>query len=167
MIYDTQKQDVLPVPPKVLILGVGNLLLTDDGFGVHVIHSLNDVAFPNNIQCREAGTVSHALLPLFHDVDLLLIVDVVLAGAAPGSIFRFSPEDIQAQSKNTLSLHQISLLEVLQMAALTGKKPKTIILAVQPEDVSSWSMELTDELKPVLPKVRQLIFDELTKALAW
>lgn len=62
-----------------------------------------------------------------------------------------------------VSLHQISLIDVLTMAELTGGKPKTVIIGVQPKDVSTWSLELTEPVKAVLPKVKELIFEELKK----
>ncbi len=148
-------------PQKVLILGVGNLLLTDDGFGVHFINSLRAIDFPQNIFVLEAGTVSHQLIPLLHEIDHLIVVDVVEAGDVPGSLFRFSPDDMKFPAEQKVSLHQISLIDVLNMAELTGGKPQTIIIGVQPKDVSSWSTELSDELRAVIPKVKDLVFEEL------
>lgn len=153
-------------PRKVLILGVGNILLGDDGFGVHLINSLADTPFPPNVQVLEAGTVSHQLIPLFRELDHLIIIDVVEAGDTPGSLFRFSPEDLQYTKEQMVSLHQISLVDVLTMAELTGGKPKTVIIAVQPKDVSNWSLELTEPVKAVIPKVKELIFEELKKIQA-
>jgi hydrogenase maturation protease len=152
--------------PRVLILGVGNLLLTDDGLGVHVINSLKESVFPKNVTLLEAGTVSHQLITELHKVDLLIVVDVVEAGDVPGAIFKFSPDDLHYTSVQRTSLHQISLIDVLQMTELTGKKPKTIIIAVQPKDVSSWSLELSPEVKAIIPKVKELIFEELKQAAA-
>ncbi len=153
-------------PPKVLILGVGNLLLKDDGFGVHFIKSLRAVDFPSNISVLEAGTVSHQLLPLLHEIDHLIVVDVVEAGDTPGSLFRFSPDDMKFPSEQKVSLHQISLIDVLNMAELTGGKPQTIIIGVQPKDVSSWSTDLSDELTTVIPRVKELVIEELRKIRA-
>ncbi len=150
-------------PPKVLILGVGNLLLTDDGFGVHFINSLRAIDFPPNLSVLEAGTVSHQLIPLLHEIGHLIVVDVVEAGDIPGSLFRFSPDDMKFPAEQKVSLHQISLIDVLNMAELTGRKPKTTIIGVQPKDVTSWSVEMSDELKTVIPKVQDLVFDELRK----
>ncbi|RJQ39384.1 MAG: hydrogenase maturation protease [Nitrospiraceae bacterium] len=150
-------------PPKVLILGVGNLLLKDDGFGVHLIKDFEGARFPENIRILEAGTVSHQLIPLFHEIDYLIVIDAVEAGDVPGSIFRFSPDDINFKSEQKLSLHQISLTDVLQMAALTGAKPKTVIIAVQPKDISEWGIELSDEVRRAMPKVKELVFEELEK----
>jgi len=135
----------------------------DDGFGVHLINALRDIKFPKNVQVLEAGTVSHQLIPLLHTIDYLIVVDVIEAGDVPGSLFRFSPDDLQFKTEQQLSLHQISLIDVLHMAELTGRKPKTVIIGVQPKDVRSWSLELSDELKAVIPKVKDLIFEELKK----
>ncbi len=164
MISDEQLRGGATAPPrKVLILGVGNILLSDDGFGVHLINSLADTPFPPNVQVLEAGTVSHQLIPLFRELDHLIIIDVVEAGDTPGSLFRFSPEDLQFTKEQMVSLHQISLIDVLTMAELTGGKPKTVIIGVQPKDVSTWSLELTEPVKAVIPKVKELIFEELKK----
>jgi len=167
MISDEQLRGGAGAPPrKVLILGVGNILLGDDGFGVHLINSLADTPFPPNVQILEAGTVSHQLIPMFRELDYLIIIDVVEAGDTPGSLFRFSPEDLQFTKEQMVSLHQISLIDVLTMAELTGGKPKTVIIGVQPKDVSNWSLELTEPLKAVIPKVKELLFEELKKIQA-
>lgn len=150
-------------PQKILILGVGNLLLRDDGFGVHLINSLKGVALPDNVELLEAGTVSHQLIPKLHELDHLIVIDVVEAGDTPGALFRFSPDDMNFPVEQKASLHQISLIDVLHMSALTGSKPKTVIIGVQPKDVSSWSMELSDELSAVIPRVQELIFEEVMK----
>ncbi len=153
-------------PPKVLILGVGNLLLRDEGFGVHAIRSLEDSSFPENIKILDAGTISHQLIPLFHSIDYLIVIDVIEAGDKPGSIFKFSPDDVKFRSERMLSLHQMGLIDILQMAELTGAKPKTIIIGIQPKDISSWSLDLSDEIKDAIPKVKDLIFEELRRIKA-
>lgn len=148
----------------ILVLGVGNLLLTDDGFGPHVINALKEKQFPSNVTLLEAGVVSHQLIPLLHETDFLIILDAVEANDTPGSLFKFSPEDMQFKTGQKSSLHQLSLIDVLQMTELTGPKPKTVIIAVQPKDISSWSLELSHEVKSVVPRAIELVMEELTKA---
>ncbi len=161
---DEQLRGGVSTPPrKALILGVGNLLLKDDGFGVHLINSFKDTAFPEHITLLEAGTVSHQLIPLLRETDHLIVIDVVEAGDTPGSLFRFTPDDMNFRSEQKASLHQISLIDVLHMAELTGGKPHTLIIGVQPKDVTSWSLELSDELVAVMPRVRELVMEELRK----
>jgi len=151
------------LPPQVLVLGVGNILLCDDGFGVHMINALHGTELPANTELLEAGTVSHQLIPLFHEIDHLIVIDAVEAGDVPGSIFKFSPDDLRFHSEQKMSLHQISLIDVLQMTAITGRKPQTVIIGVQPKDASSWGLELSSELKAVIPRVKALVLEELGK----
>ena len=164
MISDEKLRGGASAPPrKVLILGVGNLLLQDDGFGVHLINALKNTVLPENVTLLEAGTVSHQLIPMLHEIDRLIVIDVVEAGDTPGSLFRFSPDDMRFSTEQRVSLHQISLIDVLHMAELTGSKPQTVIIGVQPKDTTTWSLELSDELKAVIPRVKELIFEELRK----
>jgi hydrogenase maturation protease len=151
--------------PRILVLGVGNLLLGDDGIGVHLINEFRNTPFPENIKLMDAGTVSHQLICEFHETDYLIVVDAVEAGDTPGSIYRFSPDDINFSSGQKLSLHQMNLVDILQMAEMTGAKPETIVIGVQPKDTSSWSLELSDEVKAVVPKVKDLVIEELKKIM--
>jgi hydrogenase maturation protease len=158
---DEMRGGVNAPPRNVLILGVGNLLLSDDGFGVHVINELRNIPLPPGVTLIEAGIVSHQLIPELHQADLLIFVDAVEAGDTPGSIFRFRPEDMQFMSQLKTSLHEMSLMDVLLMTELTGKRPETVIIAVQPKDVKTCSLELNDEIRGVIPRVIELIFEEL------
>lgn len=151
-------------PGRVLILGVGNLLLGDDGFGIHLVQSLADEPLPPNVQILEAGVVGHHFLPLFREMDRLIVIDAVQAGDTPGSIFRFAPEEVEFHSERMVSLHQIGLIDVLHMAEWTGGRPQTVIIGVQPKNVSSWSLELSDEVRAAIPKVKALIRKELENA---
>ena len=121
------------------------------------------IPLPPNVTLIEAGIVSHQLIPDFHAADLLIFIDAVEAGDTPGSIFRFRPEDMQFMSQLKVSLHDMSLIDVLHMTALTGERPETIIIAVQPKDVRTCSLELNDEVKAAIPKVIDLILEELKK----
>ena len=151
-------------PPKVLVLGVGNLLLKDDGVGVHLINALRDTPFPENVQLIDAGTVSHQLISLFHETDYLILVDAVSANDVPGSLYRFTPDDIDfLQSGYKMSLHEMTLVDILQMAEMTGAKPEAVIIGIQPKDVSSWSLELSDEVQAVVPRVKALVIEELKR----
>jgi len=151
-------------PRKVLILGVGNLLLTDDGFGVHVLTALQKRGVPANVTLLEAGTISHQMILTFGEFDLLIVIDAVLAGDVPGALFRFSPNEMRFMPERKMSLHELSLIDVLNMAELCGGKPETIIIAVQPKDVTSWSLELSEEVKAAIPKTLDLITEELKNA---
>lgn len=146
---------------RIMVLGVGNLLLKDDGIGVHTIRELQQRELPENVTLVEAGTAGHQLLSDFSEVDHLIVVDAVEAGAQAGAIFRFSPDDVPGGRESTTSLHQMSLLEVLEMARVMGSRPQTVIIGVQAADVSPWGTELTPEVAQRLPEVVDAVLAEL------
>ena len=153
-------------PPQVLVLGVGNILFCDNGFGVHMINALYGTELPANTQLLEAGTVSHQLIPLFQEVDHLIVVDAVETGKVPGSVFKLSPDDLHFHLEQNMSPHQISLMDVLEMTAITGKKPQTVIIGVQPKNAGARGLELSNELKAVIPQVKAMVLQELEKIYA-
>ncbi len=153
---------------KIMVLGVGNLILSDEGFGIHVFQELEkkkeELNIPSNVELMDGGTLGLDLLHYVEGIDKLIVVDVIDAGVDPGSIFRFKPADIETQQVRKLSLHQITLFDALSMAEKTEVLPKEIIIiAIQPKELS-WGMELTEEIKSKMPKVIDLVMEEIDKA---
>jgi len=150
--------------PKILILGVGNILLKDEGVGVRAIEKLQrDYKFPSNVEIMDGGTAGLGLLNLFDGVDHLIIVDAIQGNDSPGSLYCFKFEDISANIPKKFSPHQIGILETLTVKKVLGKIPDTTIIAVQPKDCSHWGMELTPEIEDKIPNIIALIIDELKK----
>lgn len=148
---------------KIVVLGVGNILLQDEGVGIHVIQALQKMSLPENIDVIEGGTAGLELLPLIEDYSHMIVVDAVNAGEKPGTLFRFKPDDVTGFPGNIeTSVHQLGLLEVLQMGKLIGKLPDTVIIAVQPKSFD-WGMELTPELQAKMPQIIDLVFKEIEK----
>ncbi|ADG81147.1 hydrogenase maturation protease [Thermincola potens JR] len=148
---------------KIVVLGVGNILLQDEGVGIHVIQALQKMSLPENVDVIEGGTAGLELLPLIEDYSHMIVVDAVNAGEKPGTLFRFKPDDVTGFPGNIeTSVHQLGLLEVLQMGKLIGKLPDTVIIAVQPKSFD-WGMELTPELQAKMPQIIDLVFKEIEK----
>lgn len=151
-----------------MVLGVGNLLLTDEGFGIHVIQELQnrreELGIDSDVQLMDGGTLGLDLLHYIEGLDKLIIIDVVNGGTDPGTIFKFTPKDIETETVRKLSLHQITLMDVLGMAKDIDKEPKeTVIVAIQPKDIENWGMELSEELKAKIPKIIKIVLDELAQ----
>jgi len=156
------------VPPlRITVLGVGNLLLTDEGVGVHVAQALlsGDYEFPPEVEVIEGGTDGFGLLHIITATDYLLIIDAVKGGDEPGAIYRFEVADITA-SVDTFktSVHQISILEVLNFADLVGQKPKTIIFGVEPESTAP-CLELSPCIAAKLPRIIEFVQAEIASLL--
>lgn len=150
-------------PQKIVILGVGNLLLSDEGVGVHVANDLMEINLPPEVSVVEGGTDGFRLLNVITETDRLIVIDAVKGGAEPGSIYRFEIDDVRnCPSGFKTSVHQIGILEVIDLSELIGKKPHTTIIGIEPKSLEM-GMELTPEIKSKVPRIIELIFEELRK----
>ena len=150
-------------PPR-LILGVGNILLRDEGVGVHVISALRDRELPDDVELWDGGTASFDLLDTLTGRRQVIIIDAVRTGSEPGTIFRFTPEDISASREQLTSLHQVGLLETLNVAEclLDSAPEEVIILGIEPKEID-WGLELSAEVEAAVPKVIELVMSELER----
>jgi len=140
-------------------------LRRDEGIGVRVIQALSaDYSFPPNVHLVDGGTAGLRLSPVIESADHLIIIDAVQTGEPPGSIFVFTPETVPARLVPQLSLHELGPLEALALVKATGgKTPETVIIGVEPEDLSPWNDELTPTLQAALPNVVTRVLDQLAR----
>ncbi|HJV64106.1 MAG TPA: HyaD/HybD family hydrogenase maturation endopeptidase [Geomonas sp.] len=143
---------------SVLVLGIGNLLMTDDGIGVRAVQLLSDrYLFPEGVTVVEGGTLGLDLLPQVQDAQRLLIVDAVEAGTAAGSLVRYAGGELPLLPEDRLSPHQIGLKDLLALSAALGCAPEeTVVLGVQPESVAvgiALSAPVEAQLEPLVGKV--------------
>jgi hydrogenase maturation protease len=145
---------------QVTILGVGNILLTDEGIGVYVVKELErNYSFPSNVELYDGGTGGLGLLSLIEKTDHLIIVDSVLVEEPPGTVVKFDFEDLPPRLKRKLSAHETDIIDVLQIAEALDKRPPTTIFGIQPRDISTFSTELS--IKDRIPEIIELILKEL------
>ena len=148
-------------PLKIVVLGVGNLLLSDEGVGVHVANELVKLELPPGVTVVEGGTDGFRLINVITEADRLIVVDAVKGGGAPGSIYRFDINEVQnCPSGFKTSVHQIGILEVINLSGLIGKTPQTTVIGIEPESLEM-GMELSPEIKSKIPRIIELIWDEL------
>jgi len=146
---------------KTAVLGLGNLLLGDEGVGIHVLSRLRERDLPEGVELVEGGTAGIDLLVVFKQAERVVIVDAVRAGGRPGSIYCLRPEDLEAESAVALSLHQLSLRDVLHSASLLGIEPEVVIIGVEPKRIAP-GLELSDELQEALPEVVEVVWAQLS-----
>jgi hydrogenase maturation protease len=153
---------------RIVVLGIGNVLLSDEGVGVHIVNELSKMALPENVRFVDGGTEGFALLDVMEEADALVIVDAVRAGGDPGSIYTFDLDSIQAAPQHLVtSFHQIGLLDVLQVAELLGRRPRTRVVGVEPKTLEI-GLELSPEVKArmqsIVETVLALVREEMSKA---
>ena len=152
---------------KLLVLGVGNLLLTDDGVGVLAAQELMQRDWPANVTVREGGTFTHDIFYSFGGFDHLLVLDVVHAGGEPGCIYELTEEALVENPGQRLSLHDIDLLDSLRMAErYFGSRPRLDILGMEPFDHTTWNIGLSPEVEAAFPRYLELAARRITELAA-
>ncbi|GHT95961.1 hydrogenase expression/formation protein [Betaproteobacteria bacterium] len=144
----------LPPSPRILVLGIGNLLWADEGFGVRAVERFNqDWRFPAQVRLMDGGTQGLYLLPYVQEADALLVFDAVDYGDAPGALREVTGDKVpRFMGAKKMSLHQTGFQEVLAAAALTGRLPQELVLiGVQPEQLEDFGGSLSPSVHARLP----------------
>lgn len=145
----------------VLVMGVGNYLMSDDGIGVHAIHALQRLALPGNIELLDAGTATMSFLNSVSNRRKVVIIDAVKCGNKPGTLYRLSPDDIYLQRKAALSLHQVGIIEAVELSRLVDSATEDIIVyGIEPAKLEC-GMSLSPEVEASLPELIKLVCREL------
>jgi hydrogenase maturation protease len=143
---------------RILVLGIGNLLLSDEAVGVRIIEALEQrFVLPANVEVLDGGTSGMELMEVMADRDHLIVADAVLTGHAPGSVVVLHDEEIPALFTRKISPHQLGLSDVLMALRLTEEFPRRLTLVgVVPESLEpgiGLSPRVTQAIEPALAQV--------------
>ncbi|MCX5707643.1 MAG: hydrogenase maturation protease [Candidatus Omnitrophica bacterium] len=145
------------------IIGCGNLLLKDEGIGVHLIEYLRRVDLPVDVELVDAACGGFDIMPHLDKVEKVVIVDAMQAGGSPGDIYKFGLDDFSIDTPPNMSLHDISLKDVLLLSQRLAPLPSITIFGIEPKEMK-WGMELTPEVKKILPRLARLVIKEIENA---
>lgn len=150
--------------PPILLLGIGNPLMGDEGAGVRVIEILmNSFDFGDDVEVVDAGTMGLGMMHLLNDREYMLVVDAVDdTGFPPGSIVRMEPDDM-ATTQIMHSLHDQKLSDVLAAASLSGIELEVEFVGIQVERIEQWVTDLTPEVEKALPQAVSAVLDLLAE----
>ena len=148
-----------------LVLGIGNLVMSDDGVGVKAVQELSRrYRFPPEVQLLDGGTLGLDLLPALEGKEMLLLLDAVETGSLPGTIVRLEGDEIPVAMTTKLSPHQMGLKDLLAVASLTGVAfREQVLLGVQPEQIGM-GLELS---APVAAALEPLLERALAELHRW
>ena len=146
---------------KIIVLGLGNILLKDEGVGVWIAEEIAKRSLPENVEVIDGGTASLDIFISIKDVEKLIIIDALRGGEKPGTVYRLHPEDLPAISDSYMSVHQINILEELSIAQKTGNTPQeTVIIGVEPEEID-WGLGVTANIKRMFPEIIDIVLKEV------
>ncbi len=146
----------------ILVLGIGNVLLTDEGIGVRTLKELERrFSFPANVELLDGGTAGIELLRHIRNRDYLIIIDAMKCGQAPGTVVRVEGDDVPAAFRTRISPHQLGLSDLLAAAMLTDELPRNLVLfGVEPQSIDI-GLDLTETVEASLSKLIEAVADEL------
>ena len=146
----------------VLVLGLGNVVCTDDGAGIAALHRLiREYDMAEGVVALDGGTLGLSLLPLVDSADQVILVDAIAADGPPGTQVRIEGEEVAPAVYERLSPHQIGVADLLAGASLLDRYPeRVVILGVVPESIEL-GLELTPDVEAAIPQLVQRVVDEL------
>jgi hydrogenase maturation protease len=145
---------------STLVLGIGNLLLSDEGVGVHVVRALAQRELPSGVAVVEAGTAFLDVLSDIAQANRILLVDAMEGGGTPGTVYRV-PFDQCRHPGMLASLHGLDLSRVLFMAG-NDRKPLITVFGIEPARIE-WGMELSPAVQGALSAVEEALYEELSR----
>jgi hydrogenase maturation protease len=149
---------------KITILGVGNILLADEGFGVHFVRRLSQRYKPSeNVSIIDGGTLGYALIDIICSCDNLIVIDVLKAKDAPGSVYRFNTQEMQAHMPPPTTAHEVTFFDVLFKVELMDELPETLFLCMVPQEYGDMNLEMTPLMLEKFPVMEKFLLEELSR----
>ena len=150
--------------PRILVMGVGNPLMGDEGVGPRAVELLlTHYRFPDNVEVTDAGTMGFSILNLFQGVDHVIVVDAVDGtGQEPGTVLKLDP-DSMSPNQILHSLHDTRLTDVLDAARLMGLEPDVACIGVQVAQIVHWKVELSPVVEAALEPAVSAVVDLLAE----
>jgi hydrogenase maturation protease len=148
---------------RIVVLGVGNILLKDEGVGVRVIEQLQrQYTLPESVRVVDGGTQGLWLLSTIQQADHLIVVDAVLGGDEPGTIYRLTKNDLPKGLRVKQSAHDSDLVEALNLCALLEAEPKSVVVVgIEPADIQPFGVDLTEKIAAKVDELVLRVLDEL------
>ena len=150
--------------PKIAVIGIGNILLSDEGIGVHTVqHMMKHPNMPE-VEIIDAGTCADIMMLISDSVEHVIVIDAANGGGDPGDIYRFTPEEIDTAG-SMFSLHENNLVAGIKMLPLYNRELKSVIIfGIEPKSMES-GLELSPVIALKVPRLIELICKEITNLI--
>jgi hydrogenase maturation protease len=152
----------MTAPSSVLVLGIGNILLQDEGLGVHAVERLIErYRLPGEVLVVDGGTLGLDLLPYLQDASAMILLDAIQTGKPESGLIRLEGPEISATLALKYSVHQVGLQELIAASALQGTVPERVVLwGLQPRAIE-WGLELSPGVSAQLDNLVDAVVAEL------
>jgi len=148
---------------ETLILGIGNILMGDEGIGIHAVRRMQAESFPSGVNLLDGGTGGFHLLSYFEDYDFIVMIDATMDGKLPGTVTLLQPR-FASDFPRTLSAHDIGLRDLVESASLLHPLPQIYLITVSIESIQNMRMDLSDPVEQSLPQIAALVHQVLAQS---
>jgi hydrogenase maturation protease len=150
---------------KILVLGVGNILFTDEGVGVRTVEALlARYRFSDNVTLMDGGTLGMRLMDPIMQCEKLIVIDAVLGGDEPGSVYLLTGDDLRKSLAFKNSMHQSDLVDTLICCGLAGSRPEAVVVGVEPYDYQTMAVDISPQMAEKMPVIFEVALAEIKKA---
>lgn len=150
---------------RILLLGVGNILYSDEGLGVHAVRHLEErYGFSPNVTLMDGGTMGKLLMSALIEHDLVIVMDAVLGGQAPGTVYRLEDEGLRKSLGFRDSQHDVDFVDTLISCEIIGHRPDAVVIGMEPADWKTMAVDLSPVCAEKLPKLVGCALEELEAA---
>jgi hydrogenase maturation protease len=156
---DTTKEQA-----RILVLGIGNVLMGDEGVGVHAVRRIAELKLPEGTECLDGGTGSLVLLEPMQSASKVILIDATIDGAEPGTVRRLEPR-FSRDYPRTLTAHDIGLKDLLDALYLLGAAPKVTLFAVSIAAIQEIGTDLSPAIAHSVDRIATLVLAELAGTL--
>lgn len=137
---------------KILVLGIGNILMGDEGVGVHAINALEKTGLPDKVDLLDGGTGGFHLMEYFETYKKIIMIDATMDQQPTGTISLLKPK-FASDFPKALSSHDIGLKDMIESVALLGVSPKIYLITVTIDKIQSMQLDLSPEINDSIPNV--------------
>ena len=146
---------------RIIVVGVGNLIMQDDGAGVHVINCLSQMGIPEEVELIDAGTNSYDLVDFFGQGDIIIVVDAMKAGGEPGTIYRAPLDQLGLQlDANITSVHDLGFVQAAYHVNMLGHHPEILVYGIEPAEIA-FGLELSPVVAGKVTRVAERIKQDI------
>jgi len=145
---------------KTLVLGLGNVIMGDEGVGVHVVRTLEKHTLPAGVECLDGGTGGFILLEPLQSAGHIILIDAAADGNAPGTVTRTTPR-FSSDYPPTLTAHDIGVKDLLDAFYMQGGSREVVLYAISIDPMQTISMELSPEVAGAVAEAEERILAEL------
>jgi hydrogenase maturation protease len=143
---------------KILVLGIGNILMGDEGVGVHTIKALEGKSFSEDVDILDGGTGGFHLMAYFQEYENVIMIDATMDKKPTGTVSLVEPK-FASDFPKTLSAHDIGLKDMIESITILGKVPKIYLITVTIDTIKSMYMELSPNVKSAIPEVIKKVYE--------